>query len=64
MLAENRKDAKERRPRVEQQRIAGVHLDGPCRITGAVATMKGDLRNGKWKYLESEIDSIHEITER
>lgn len=63
-LAENRKDARETGPRVEEQRIVVVHLEDPCRIAHAVATMKGDLHSGKWKYLESVIDSIHKITER
>ena len=49
---------------MEQQRIAGVYLDDLCRIADAVATMNGDLHNGKWMYLEFETDSIHEITER
>lgn len=44
---------------MEQQRIAGVHPDDLCKIGDAVAKMKGDLHNGKWKHLESEIDSIH-----
>ena len=49
---------------MEEQRIVGVRLEDLCRIADAVATMKGNLHNGKWKYLEFEIDSIHEITER
>ena len=49
---------------MEEQRIVGVRLEDLCKIADAVDSMKGDLNNGKWKYLEFEIDSIHEIVRK
>ena len=64
LRAAERKDARKRGAEAEEQRIVGVRLEDLCKIADAVDSMKGDLNNGKWKYLEFEIDSIHEIVER
>ena len=41
-----------------------VRLEDLCRIADAMSTIVHDLDNGKWKYVEIELDTIHEVVEK
>lgn len=49
---------------LDAQQMVTVRLEDLCRIADSVASMMGDMDNGKWKYVWTELDSIHEVVER
>ena len=49
---------------MDGEEVVTVRLEDLCRITDALSTIVLDLENGKWKYVEIELDTIHEVVEK
>ena len=45
-------------------RMVTVRLEDLCTIADSVATLVGDLDNGKYKYVGIDLEPLHEVVER